>query len=203
MRKQIVTEGRDARCKGVEPGTERDLVARLKRGESAAFDAIYAHMRPRLYSFLARLSRSRDLAEELVQETFVRLASSAASLTDDTRIAAWLFTVARRLFVSHVRLVALDGDRLDRLSLEDVARPPTPFEQAAATETQRRLERALASLPEAHREALLLVAVESLEPIEAAAVIGIAPEAMRQRLARARAMLKAALEESRPRAARG
>lgn len=179
----------------MDPASERELVERLRRGDGDAFDSVYADFRAPVYGFLARLSGRRDLAEELLQETFVRLAARAASLREDTRLGAWLFTVARNLFVSHARLTALDGARVDRASLADPARPPTPFEEAAAGETQRALERALAALPAGYREVLLLVAVERMEPGEAAQVIGISPEALRQRLSRARAMMKEALAE--------
>jgi RNA polymerase sigma factor (sigma-70 family) len=179
----------------VEPGSERELVSRLKRGDIEAFDAVYEELRPRVYSFLVRLSKRRDLAEEILQETFVRLASRAATLTDDTRLSAWLFTVARNLYVSHVRSTLLETERLDQLSLEPLPHAPTPFEHAAMSEAQARVERALASLSEAHREVLLLVVIEQLEPQEAAAVVGISPEALRQRLSRARGLLKSALEE--------
>ena len=57
------------------------------------------------------------------------------------------------------------------------------------------IEEAIASLPAAHREALLLVAVEGMKPGEAAAVCGITPEAMRQRLSRARAAIASHLDE--------
>ena len=69
--------------------------------------------------------------------------------------------------------------------------PPqaTPFEAAAASELQRRIDQAIAALPARYREVLLLVAVEGFSPAEAAAVCEITPEAIRQRLSRARAML--------------
>src|SRR6185295_7460727 len=66
---------------------------------------------------------------------------------------------------------------------------PSPFEATAANEIERRIERALVGLPVAYRESLLLVAVEGLRPAEAAAACGVTPEAMRQRLSRARALL--------------
>ncbi len=65
----------------------------------------------------------------------------------------------------------------------------SPFEAAAHDELQRRLERALARLSPQHREVLLLVGVEGLMPAEAAGVCDVTPEALRQRLARARAAL--------------
>ncbi|HEU5059223.1 MAG TPA: sigma-70 family RNA polymerase sigma factor [Kofleriaceae bacterium] len=182
----------------MDPATERDLVDRLRRGDGDAFDSIYAAFRAPIFGFLARLSGRRDLAEELLQETFVRLAARATSLREDTRLAAWLYTVARNLHVSHARMTALDAARIDRASLEDPARPATPFEEAAAGQTQVALERALAALPAAYREVLLLVAVERMEPAEAAQVVGVSPDTLRQRLSRARTMMKEALAGTPP-----
>ncbi len=183
----------------MDPATERDLVDRLRRGDGAAFDSVYAAFRAPIYGFLARLSGRRDLAEELLQETFVRLAARATTLREDTRLGAWLYTVARNLHVSQTRMTALDAARVDRASLEDPARPPTPFEEAAASQTQIALERALASLPDSYREVLLLVAVDRMEPSEAAEVVGVSPETLRQRLSRARTMMKEALAGATPR----
>ena len=74
---------------------------------------------------------------------------------------------------------------------------PSPFEAAAATQLQRRIEVALATLPGRYREALLLVALEGFTPAEAAVVCAVSPEAMRQRLRRARALLAKQLERER------
>jgi RNA polymerase sigma-70 factor (ECF subfamily) len=67
--------------------------------------------------------------------------------------------------------------------------PPSPFVAAESSEAAQRVATALASLPGAYREALLLVAVEGLRPSEAAEVCGVTADAMRQRLSRARALL--------------
>ena len=77
---------------------------------------------------------------------------------------------------------------------------PSPFESTLAGETGRRLEAAIAGLPVACREAVLLVALEGLRPAEAAEVCGISPEAMRQRLSRARTLLARSLDDSEGRA---
>jgi RNA polymerase sigma-70 factor (ECF subfamily) len=178
---------------------ELQLVAALSRGDREAFDAIYDRYRPRVFAFLARLSGDRILSEDLLQETFVRLARNARGLDASTSLRPWLFTVARNLFLDHRRRVLLDFDRLRDLALWP-SRPrlveETPFDLAGANETQRRVERALASLPTKYREAVLLVAVEELTPNEAADVLGVRPEALRQRLSRGRALLREMLEES-------
>jgi RNA polymerase sigma-70 factor (ECF subfamily) len=176
--------------------SELALVARLRAGDGAAFDEIHGHFHARLFNFLARLSRRRDVAEDLLEETWLRLVARAAKLHPETRLAPWLFTVARNLYVSYCRSRLLeDSHAAGLLGLRPAGSPqPSPFESAAAGETERRLEAALAALPVGDREALLLVVVDGLRPAEAARVCGIAPEAMRQRLSRARARLARMLD---------
>ncbi len=172
----------------VEQEQEQALVQRLRRGDAAAFDGIYELYRPRIFAFLARLTQQRELAEDLLQETWLRLARHAPRLADDTRLGAWLFTVARNLHRSHVRwlVVDLEHRRWLRRTGRDGIENTSPFDLTAAGELERQLEHALARLPLKYREAVLLVAVERMEPAEAARVLGVSPEALRQRLSRGR-----------------
>src|ERR1041385_6080141 len=62
-----------------------------------AFDEVYDAYRPRLFAFLLRLSRNRTLAEDLLDEVWLRLVRHADALRPDTQIGPWLFTVARNL----------------------------------------------------------------------------------------------------------
>jgi RNA polymerase sigma-70 factor (ECF subfamily) len=181
----------------VEREIELRLVARLKAGDAAAFEAIYEAFRPRLFSFLARLSRRRDVAEDLLEEAWLRLVTRASELTDDTRLGPWLFTVARNLYASWCRHRAVDESRLSDLAVSWPGTRPheSPFESAARGETERRLEAALARLPGRDREVLLLVAGEELPPSEAAAVLGLSPETLRKRLQRARERLALEMQE--------
>ena len=167
------------------------MVAQLKRGDPSAFDAIYEHYRPRLFGFLGRLTQQRELAEDLLQETWLRLATHAPRLLDDTRLDAWLFTVARNLHRSHVRwqIVDIDHRRFVRRTAGEGIENTSPFDLTAASELERRLEHALALLPVKYREAVLLVAIERMKPADAARVLGLSAEALRQRLSRGRAMI--------------
>ena len=182
----------------MDRASELELVARLRTGDPAAFDAVHQAFSGRLYNFLARLSNQRDVAEDLLEETWLRLVKHARRLRADTRLGPWLFTVARHLHASHYRSRLLEASHADGLmGLWPDARPgPSPFEAAEANETSRRLATALASLPLAYREALLLVAVEGLPHSEAAAICGATTEAMRQRVSRARALLARRLADS-------
>lgn len=175
----------------------RPLVERLREGDERAFDQAYTEHRAALFSYLLRASRDRPLAEELLQETFLRFATHARSLDEDTDLRAWLFTVARNLFRSRKRRDLFGRELLRQLGF--VARDTnqeSPFENALASETERRLERALDQLSPAHRDVILLAVVERLELDQVAKVLGLRPEATRQRLSRARAMLAELLEPS-------
>lgn len=175
---------------------EQDALERLRAGDPTAFDAIYTHFRPRVYGFLWRLARDPEVARDLVQDTFVALARNARRLEPDTHLAAWLFTVARNAWRSHRRWAMLDAGRLvvldDDLAIPTQARAPD--ESVDAARHRERLERAILALPEAAREVLLLVAVEGLSHEEAAKILGVTPEATRQRLRRARGELSHQIE---------
>ena len=181
----------------MERDYELALVARLREADTGAFDEVHAAFNVRIFNFLARLSGSREVAEDLLEETWLRFVGQARRLRPDTRLAPWLFTVARNLHVSYRRSRMLeDSHAAGLIGLWPSGSPvPSPFEAAAAGEIERRLDAALRALPVSCREALLLVAIEGQSPSEAAAVCGISPEAMRQRLSRARAMLARKLEE--------
>ena len=186
------------------PADDQDLVRRLKEGDASAFDEAYRRHHAALYGFLVRLLGRRDIAEDLLQETWLRLASRAPELRDDTHLPAWLFTVARNLSLSFLRWRSLDDERLGALRVAWFRQPadPTPFDLTAASQLERRLEVALAALPVRYREVLILCAVNGLAPQDAATVVGVTPEALRQRLARARAMIESHLDEQEPTAAR-
>jgi RNA polymerase sigma-70 factor (ECF subfamily) len=153
-----------------------------------------------LFTFLARLSRNRDVAEDLLEDTWLRVVSRARALRPNTRLAPWLFTIARNRYLSFCRSRLVESSHAAELiGLWPSGSPrPSPFEAAAAGETERRLEAALASLPMTYREVLLLVGVEGLTPADAATICGVSPETLRQRLHRARVQLARRLDASAP-----
>jgi len=182
---------------GMDRDFELELVARLRDADERAFDIVHAEFNTRLFNFLARLSRRRDVAEDLLEETWLRFVDHAHRLKPDTRLGPFLFTVARNLYVSYCRSRLLeDAHTADMIGLWPLGTPrPSPFESSVASETATRIEQAIAALPATYREAILLVAVEGMKPAEAAAVCGISGEAMRQRISRARAMIAGKLED--------
>ena len=182
---------------GMDRESELLLVAQMRDGDAAAFDRIHAEFNARIFSFLARLSRRRDVAEDLLEETWLRFVDRAPKLRPDTQLGPFLFTVARNLYFSYCRSMLIeDAQTVDMIGLWPLGTPaPSPFDATVANETGRRVEAALAELSAIYREALLLVAIEGMRPAEAAMVCGITPEAMRQRLSRARSAIARRLGE--------
>lgn len=187
-------------------GTPGDaaIVERLRRGDPDAFDVVYDAYRARIYAFLLRSCRRRDLADDLLQETFLALARAAPSLAEGTDLGAWLFAVARNAWRSHRRWQLLDVGRWLVLGAvdEDSASPllstePSPDDAAEASAAAARLERALAELPETYREVLLLVGVEGMDQEQVAEVLGVSYANLRKRLSRARELLAQRLGGSR------
>ena len=177
---------------------ERRLIARLRQGDAAALDSIYALQRVRVLSYLTRMLGDRNLAEDLLQETFLRLCRFAPQLRSDTELCPWLLTVARNLCRSHFRRAALDSERQRVLAAHTPAAPVSPFEALSGSELQQRLSWALSQLPFDQRELLILLGVEGLPSETVAKLLCVSPEALRQRLSRARKQLTQLLEPVRP-----
>jgi RNA polymerase sigma factor (sigma-70 family) len=172
------------------------LLEGLRRGESAAFADLYERHRLAVFRFLMRLCGQRQLAEDLFQETWIRLARHARTLRPDTNLRAWLFTVARNLFRSHARWTVLDRKATAALARWWYVAPPgtRPDDAARATDTASRLAAAVEGLPVTLREVLLLVVDQELPMEDVARILGLTSEAVRQRLHRARGQLARALD---------
>jgi RNA polymerase sigma factor (sigma-70 family) len=149
----------------VEPEIEAAVVQRLRAGDNTAFDEVYAVFNPRLLGFLTRMAKNRSIAEELLEETWLRLVSSAEDLRADTRLGPWLFTVARNLYISHCRSrLRQSAYTADLVLLWPAELPRTPFDVASCNEFEKRLEAAIACLPPRYREVILLVGVATTPP---------------------------------------
>lgn len=171
------------------------LVVRLRGGDTRALTEVYERYQARIWAFLLRLSGRRHVAEDLFQETWLHVARDASRLRDDTDLPAWLFTVARNRHRSYRRWALLDFTRLLEFKADPDTHAPAPDEEAMARAEAQRAEAAFARLSPQHREVLLLVVGEGLEAAQVATILDLTPEAVRQRLRRARVELAALVEK--------
>lgn len=180
---------------------EGELLVRHLQGDGDAFtDLVEAWRRP-VFSYLVRSGVPAAQRDDLFQEIFLKIHLAADRYDPARPLKPWLFTIVvnatRNWLRDHAAasVASLDGGLDDVLS--DAA--PGPRRAASARETLAWLEEAIPSLPTAHREALLLCAVEGMERREAARSLGIPVNTVKTHLRRARLALARRLAERRHR----
>ncbi len=164
--------------------------------EPPDIEALYRQYREPLLRYLQRLCGSPELAEELVQDTFVKAYVGLVAFRGDCSVATWLFRIARNLYLNSLRrpsAVRVDTDVLT--AIPDGRNAGDPVRQAAANEQRDRIGLALAQLPERYRSVLLLRDAEGLSYIEIADVLGMSLAAVKVSLFRARNAFRSAFRE--------
>ncbi|MGE3475217.1 MAG: sigma-70 family RNA polymerase sigma factor [Rhodospirillaceae bacterium] len=167
------------------------LMSAAARGNDGAWATIVSANLPIVHRTVYRLVRDDQLAEDIAQESFVRLWKLAESWQPRGRISTWLCHVARNLAIDLIRRRA--REQTEDVSDELVADGPTPLEIMAARETETDVERAIAALPERQRTAIRLIHFGDCTGAAAAEIMGVSVEALESLLSRARRSLKAAL----------
>jgi RNA polymerase sigma-70 factor, ECF subfamily len=179
----------------VETETER-----IARGLSS-LDAMLLHelverYQLRLIRYLIYLLGRRDMVDDMVQETWLRVVERGKSYDDRFPFQAWLFAIARNLAIDQMRRKT--GVSLDSVEDEDSGTPseflasdaPSPFELAAQTQDAAKLAKAVAKLAPIYRETLLLRFQESLSLKEISMTVGAPVATVGSRIQRGLAMLR-------------
>ena len=180
------------------PNDDKELLRQLAKGNEAAFGAFYERHQGSIYRFAWHMSGNQASAEEITQEVFLRLIENPRNFDPEKGpLTAYLFGIARNLLRRH-----MDSDRTVPLEEEsmggDDAEPAVEPEILSGLDQQEKLEclrKSVAALPEPYREALVLCDLEEMSYPDAAAVLQCPPGTVASRLHRARAMLKARLQE--------
>jgi RNA polymerase sigma-70 factor, ECF subfamily len=184
-----------------ESESEGVSIARALRERNAnACNALVERYGTRLIRYLTHLTGERALAEDLFQETWVRVLERGRQYRSDRPFVAWLLSIARNLAVDLLRKKRpLSLDALE--SPEEGGGPrslarssgPSPFDTLAAREQQDRVTAVVAGLPAAYRELLFLRFTEEMSLQEIARVTGLALPTVKSRLYRGLAHLAARL----------
>jgi RNA polymerase sigma-70 factor (ECF subfamily) len=183
---------------------DRADMERLAAGHDAALnDLMERHATP-VFHFLCRMVGNEDDANDLAQETFVRVFRARTSFRIDEKFSTWLFTIAANLARNHFRwrsrhpnvsLEAETGEMEQTLGSTLPANEQAPNEQALTAERAAAVRVAVRKLPEDLREAIVLCEWEERSVGEAAAILESTPKAVESRLYRARQILRARLKQ--------
>ena len=148
-----------------------------------------------VYTLAYRIVRDRHLAEDVVQETFIKVIRSLPGYRGDGPIAAWIYRIGYRQAITVTR--RRREEPLDPIDIAvEIDRPTeTVEERVLAGELAARLDEAIGSLSEPLRTAFVLRDVEGLSTGEVAAVLEISESAVKMRLARSRDAMRGYLKE--------
>lgn len=169
---------------------EEQFLHRLRLGDSSALAELYSHYRLRIYRYALKLTNNPDVAEDVVQETFLK-AGRALAEHNIQSVPAWLFRVARREVLMVFRRSKRDGAAL---SEEDIWDEKTPEEAVIGFETTRIVRSMIARLKTEYREVILLREYEGLSYAEIALITGDTTSSVKSRLFKARKALLAKLK---------
>jgi RNA polymerase sigma-70 factor (ECF subfamily) len=179
------------------------IAAGLKHQEAGLLDQLIVRYQHRLLRYLLFLTSSRELAEDLFQEVWMRVLVRGGQFNGKARFDTWLFTIARNLVIDYrrKRTVAsldelFDGDHEDDrpMSFEVSDTQPTPFDNFASLEDRRRVAEALLEVDTLYREVLVLRFHEEMSLQEIATVTRAPLSTVKSRLYRGLAAIKPKLE---------
>lgn len=175
--------------------TDESLMQRLKAGDRDAFRSALDRHLGGIVACARRMLGDQAAAEDVAQDTFLRLWTNAPDWQPGARLSTWLHRVAINLCLDRLR-------RTPASSLDEVPEPPDPQPSAAAQlhahDIGRRVSAAVAALPAQQRVAITLCHFEGLGNIEAASMMKVSVEAIESLLARGRRTLRARLRHLLP-----
>jgi RNA polymerase sigma-70 factor (ECF subfamily) len=194
---------RDAATPPILSLSDEDLMDRVALDDEKAFPELVRRFQGRITNLVSRVLNDRECADDLAQEVFVRVFVHRRNYRHGSKLSTWLFTIAANLAKNEIRrrvrrrnwfsLDALEEMLQDRAI--QLADPAEGQETALEREQlQAAVGRAIATVPEKYRLALVLRDIEGLPYEEIAQVLGIPGGTVRSRINRARSMLKRKLQ---------
>jgi RNA polymerase sigma-70 factor, ECF subfamily len=174
--------------------TEAELLEKARNGDSGAVDEILARHERQVFRFGLRMCGNEEDARDVLQDTLLSAFRNLNGFRGDAQLSTWLYQIARSYCLKTRRRGMNEPQQTEPLDQPEAAAVPSaeagPDARAHAREIGSLLQAAILSLPEAHREVLVLRDVEGLSAEEAAKVVGIEVGALKSRLHRARAELR-------------
>lgn len=166
------------------------LMQRVREGDDDAFGEIVDRYKDSLVNYLTHLVRSRDRAEEIAQDAFVRLYRNADKYREQERLGPYLFRIATNLVVTEARREKRWTLLLPRLHASTRQSEPAPDTTLLTDEIQRQVHAALEKLPLKYRAPLVLFEIEEWSYDDIAKSMDVAVGTVKSRISRARDLLR-------------
>ena len=167
--------------------SERDVIERARKGDRAAEREIYDTHVDRVFRLCYRMCGRDDLAQDFVQETFVKAFGALREFRGDAALSTWLHSIATRVVLNGLRSVRRHEARAEPLEAADVE---TSAAEMPDPDLKERLTAALDRLEDHYRIVVVMHDLEGYTHDEIGSALGIAEGSSKARLSRARAMLR-------------
>ncbi len=185
--------------------SDQEVVEYALGGAEAAYRELTRRYQRPVFSLIYRMVRDRELAEDLAQETFVKVLNAIERYRPEFKFSSWIFKIANNAAIDHLRrreleTLSIEGgpdaltpDRQAATALQIGARGESPLEELEARELGGHIERAIASLRPEYRACIILRHLEDRPYEEIAEILGLPLGTVKTYIHRARAELKEAL----------
>jgi len=186
--------------------TDQDVVAWARAGTEAAYRELLRRYERPVYSLIYRMVRDRELAEDLTQETFVKVLNALDRYRPEFKFSSWIFKIANNAAIDQLRrreldTLSLEGgpdattpDRLEATSLQVGSPTESPLDELEARELGAAIEHAIGRLRPEYRACIILRHVEGRAYDEIADILGLPLGTVKTYIHRARAELRDTLE---------
>jgi RNA polymerase sigma-70 factor (ECF subfamily) len=178
----------------MEPENDGALIRRAREGDEDAFASFVDRYKDSLINYLTHLTRTRDRAEEIAQDAFVRFYGSASKCRDEERLGPYLFRIATNLTVTQMRRERRWKLLLPRLMAFEPGTAPPADRPMFTAEIQQQVAAALERLPIKFRAPLVLMEIEEWSCKEISRALGCRIGTVKSRISRGKALMRAQLE---------
>ncbi len=183
------------------------VVIEARKGSEAAYRELLSRYERPVFSLIFRMVRDRETAEDLSQETFVKVLNNLDRYSPEFKFSSWLFKIANNLTIDHLRRRRIDTISIEgapdavtsesarATSIAVVSQDESPLEELESRELGTAIERAIARLRPEYRACIMLRHVEDKSYEEIAEIVKLPLGTVKTYIHRARHELRAALED--------
>src|SRR5918911_432143 len=188
---------------------DADVVALAQKGREPAYRELIRRYERPVFSLVYRMVRDRELAEDLTQDSFIKVLSHLDRYRSEFKFSSWLFKIANNVAIDHLRRRQLDTvsmsgsphaqtpDQIEATSFEVVGQQETPLQEMEARELGSAIGQAIARLRPEYRSCIMLRHIEGRSYEEIAATLDLPLGTVKTYIHRARHELRRALEHLR------
>lgn len=188
---------------------DADIAALAKQGREAAFRELVRRYERPVFSLIFRMVRDREIAEDLAQDTFIKVLNNIDRYRPEFKLSSWLFKIANNVAIDHLRkrqldTVSMEGSphastatEIEATSFEVASQQESPLDEIEARELGSSIERAIAALRPEYRSCIMLRHVEGRSYEEIAAILDLPLGTVKTYIHRARHELRDALADTR------